>query len=66
VPIVPPLSITGSGRAYTGTVRDLLLRPDYPVDRRKYLRAARDAVAEIVADLLTVLHDLPSIAAEEP
>lgn len=52
--------------AYTGAVRGILLRPDPPVDPRKYLRVARDAVAEIVAHLLTVLHEVPSMVEERP
>lgn len=48
---------TALNLAYTGAVRDVLTRPDAPVDPRKYLRPARDAVADIVAHLLTVLHD---------
>jgi fructose-bisphosphate aldolase, class II len=46
---------TALNLAYTGAVRDILLRPDPPVDPRKYLRTARDAVADVVAHLLTVL-----------
>jgi fructose-bisphosphate aldolase class II len=42
--------------AYTGAVREVLARPDPPVDPRKYLRAARTAVSECVAHLLAVLH----------
>ena len=41
--------------AYTGAVRSALAGPDAPVDPRRYLRAARDAVAATVAHLLTVL-----------
>jgi fructose-bisphosphate aldolase, class II len=49
---------TALNLAYTGAVRDILLRPDPPADPRKYLRAARDAVTDVVAHLLTVLHDV--------
>lgn len=47
---------TALNLAYTGAVRDILTRPDPPVDPRTYLRPARDAVADAVAHLLTVLH----------
>lgn len=46
---------TALNLAYTGAVRDVLAGPKPPVDPRKYLRAARDAVADVVAHLLTVL-----------
>ncbi|MGC5022028.1 class II fructose-bisphosphate aldolase [Micromonospora sp. DT47] len=47
---------TALNLAYTGAVRDALARPDPPVDPRTYLRPARDAVADIVAHLLTALN----------
>ena len=46
---------TALNLAYTGAVRDVLAGPNPPVDPRKYLRVARDAVADVVAHLLTVL-----------
>ncbi|PWU47685.1 fructose-bisphosphate aldolase [Micromonospora globispora] len=46
---------TALNLAYTGAVRDVLAGPTPPVDPRKYLQAARDAVADVVAHLLTVL-----------
>jgi fructose-bisphosphate aldolase, class II len=42
--------------AYTAAIRGILTQPKPPVDPRKYLRPARDAVADKVAHLLTVLH----------
>jgi fructose-bisphosphate aldolase class II len=41
--------------AYTGAIRDVLDRSDPPIDPRKYLRPARDAVSNTVARLLRVL-----------
>ena len=46
---------TALNLAYTRTIRRILAQPDPPVDPRKYLRSAREAVAERVAHLLTVL-----------
>ncbi|MGC1211654.1 MAG: class II fructose-bisphosphate aldolase [Micromonospora sp.] len=46
---------TALNLAYTGAVRDVLAGPKPPVDPRTYLRTARDAVADVVAHLLTVL-----------
>ncbi|GAB2968169.1 class II fructose-bisphosphate aldolase [Amycolatopsis acidiphila] len=41
--------------AYTGTVREILSQPDAPIDPRKYLGPARDAMAETITHLLGVL-----------
>ncbi|HEV7907647.1 MAG TPA: class II fructose-bisphosphate aldolase [Pseudonocardiaceae bacterium] len=42
--------------AYTGAVLDVLTQPNPPVDPRKYLGPARDAVSECVAHVLGVLN----------
>jgi fructose-bisphosphate aldolase, class II len=41
--------------AYTGAIRHVLEQSDAPIDPRKYLRPARDAVTETVVRLLQVL-----------
>jgi fructose-bisphosphate aldolase class II len=47
---------TALNLAYTAAVRDVLTQPDPPIDPRKYLRPARDAISETVAHLLGVLN----------
>ena len=41
--------------AFTGAVREILAPPGHPTDPRKYLRAARDAMADTAAHLIEVL-----------
>jgi fructose-bisphosphate aldolase class II len=47
---------TALNLAYTEAVRTILTQPQHPVDPRRYLRAARDAVSGSVAHLLNVLN----------